>query len=146
MTEITDIPKSVLYPTYCAGSQLVDPTAFALAMVGGPVIVGILGAPFLLIPSFAVIFGGPIYLLIGLPVMLAYLRRYRATPGDWAFIAFACHLFLFTPTFLFAWLQDEHTDTVGLFLFLGSVFAPTWGAVSGLLYRRLENDFYKHSI
>lgn len=146
MTEITDIPKSLLYPLGSANSHLVDPVAFASAMVGGPLIVGVLGAPVFFIPSFALIFGGPIYLLVGVPVMLFALRRNKLSSSGWALLALTTHVALFAPIFLLAWLQDGNIDGTSLFLLAGCIFAPTWGAVSGVIYRRLERDFFKQTI
>ncbi|KIC11892.1 hypothetical protein RA19_04460 [Leisingera sp. ANG-M1] len=145
MTEITARTGSPLYKDVRTSRHLVDPVAFALAMAGGPLTTGLFGAP-LLIPPFAAIFGGPLYLVIGVPVMLNYMRRHRPAPGKWAQLAFLTHLVIFTPILLLALATDGNIDGPSAFLLFGSVFAPIWGAVSGLLYRRFERDFYKQTI
>jgi hypothetical protein len=146
MTEITVVKGSPLFPVQGSKRHLVDPVAFALAMVGGPLSIGILGAPALLIPSIAALFGGPIYLMVGVPVMLFALRRGKLAPGGWALLALTTHLTLFAPIFLLAWLDDGNVDGTSLFLFFGALFAPLWGAVSGVIYHRLERDFFKQTI
>ncbi|KPD13481.1 hypothetical protein [Phaeobacter sp. 11ANDIMAR09] len=146
MTEKTANSRNLLFPAAKAKRHLVDPVAFGLAMVGGPLLTGILGAPALLIPTIATVFGGPIYLLVGVPVMLVALRRQPLAPGGWALLALATHLSLFTPLFLPAWLTRGSLDGPGLFLVFGSAFAPLWGAVSGLIYHRLERRFFKQTI
>lgn len=146
MTEITATIKSPLYPSTNTKRNLVDPLAFGLAMVGGPVVTGILGAPLLLIPSFAAIFGGPIYLLVGVPVMLTVMQRHPPSVGDWALLAFVTHTILFTLLLLLVWSTGGNHDGASLFLLFGGIFAPIWGAISGQLYGRLERDFYKQTI
>ncbi len=146
MPEITANTRNPLYPSVGVERHLVDPVAFGLAMIGGPLLTAILGAPALLIPSFATLLGGPIYLLIGVPVMLIALRRRPLEPGGWALLALTTHLSLFTPIFLLAWLADGNFDGTSMFLFFGSVFAPIWGAVSGAIYHRLERSFFKQTI
>ncbi|WP_291730117.1 hypothetical protein [Leisingera sp. F5] len=136
---------SIFHPNVSPGRHLVDPVAFTLAMVGAPLLTGLLGAP-LLIPPLAALFGGPIYLLIGVPVMLAHVRRHRPTPGKWALLALKTQLLIFTPIFLLELATEGNFDGTSLFLVAGSLFAPVWGAVSGMLYDRLERDFYKQVI
>lgn len=146
MTEITATRESPIFPSLVAKRHLVDPAAFGLAMAGGPLLTGILGAPALLIPSIATVFGGPIYLLVGVPVMLFALHRRRLSPAGWALLALTTHLAIFTPPFVHTWLTGRSHDSTSLLLFFGALFAPLWGVVSGVIYRRLENDFFKQSI
>ncbi|MEP4036910.1 hypothetical protein [Pseudophaeobacter sp.] len=115
-------------------------------MVGGPIITGIAGAPLLLIPSFATLFGGPIYLLAGVPVMLFHLRRHRPKPAGWALLALATFLALFTSITLIAWAKNGNLNGISAILIFGSVFAPIWGSVSGAIYHRLERDFFKQTL
>jgi hypothetical protein len=145
MTEITAI-TNLLHPKTTAPRQLIDPTAFTLAMVGGPLLVGVLGAPALLIPSFAALFGGPIYLAVGTPVTLFYMRRNPITPDTWAWLAFVTHIALFLPISLIAVLTNGNFEGSSMFLWFGAIFAPLWGAVSGVVYKKFERDFYKQSI
>jgi hypothetical protein len=145
MTEIT-AASVALFPKTTASRKLIDPTAFTLAMVGGPLLVAVLGAPLLLIPSFAALFGGPIYLAVGTPVMLFYLGRNPITPDTWAWLAFVTHIALFLPIFLIAVLTNGNFDGSSMFLWFGAIFAPLWGAVSGSIYDKFERDFYKQTI
>lgn len=132
MTEIT-ANSGALYPKAKATRQLVDPVAFVLAMVGAPLLVGIVGAPLILIPSIATLLGGPIYLMVGIPVMLIYMAHRKVSPRRWAGVALLGHLALFTPIFLVIHFTDQHRTNEWPFIFLsfGSVFAP-FGAPSAV--------------
>lgn len=145
MTEIT-ASSCILFPKATAPTQLVDPVAFALAIVGGPLAVATIGAPLLAIPVMAVVFGGPLYLLIGIPVLLVDMRRNPVTSGRWAMLAFTSFILLCQPMYFFTALTDTNQSIPGFFLIFGSVFAPIWGAVSGYIYGRFERDFYKQTI
>ena len=145
MTEMNVIPSLPFWKAIST-RHLVDPTAFALAMAGGPILVGVLGAPLLLVPSFAVVFGGPLYLALGIPVMLFYMSRNTVTPAAWAGLAFVANLVLFLPTVMVAVLTGGSHDGPSLFLFFGSIFAPLWGLASGFIYGHFERDFYKQTI
>ncbi|MGR3622682.1 hypothetical protein [Pseudophaeobacter sp.] len=145
MTEIT-AKSYILFPKTAAPTQLMDPVAFALAIVGGPLVVATIGAPLFAIPVMAVVFGGPLYLLIGIPVLLVDMRRNPVTSGRWARLAFASFILLGLPMLFFTALIDKSLSVPGFFLIFGSVFAPLWGAVIGYIYGRLERDFYKQTI
>ena len=99
-----------------------------------------------MIPVMAVLFGGPLYLLIGIPVLLVDMRRNTVTSGRWAMLAFTSFILLCQPMYFFTALTDTNQSIPGFFLIFGSVFAPIWGAVSGYIYGRFERDFYKQTI
>ena len=143
MTEITD-KKGGRRP---ADRFIVDPVAFALSMVAGPVFVGLLGAPLLLVPSFAVVFGGVPYLLFGTPALLIYLRFRSPSCGEIALLAFLVNILLFALVALVAaQVHPLRYDDFLFFMFgFGCVFAPIWGATTAWLYRRWRRPFYVRS-
>lgn len=151
MTEITAKSADLISPKAPGTGgksslpSLVDPLAFAGAMVGGPLLVGILGIPTFILP-FAVIFGGPVYLLVGIPVMLAVMSFKRATTLDWAFFALLTNSMLFFVLLNLPGLSRNSYKWAEVCLTFGTVIAPLWAAVSGSLYRWLERDFYKQSL
>lgn len=144
MTEITASQK-ILFPQKAADRHLVDPVAFFIAMIGGPLLVGLVGLPTFVIP-IATVMGGPVYLIVGIPVMLIYMARHRVTPYDWAWLALVTHLAVFLPIFLIAVLTKGNVDGSGIYLVFGCFFAPVWGCISGALYAALERDFYKQTL
>ncbi|MDE4174831.1 hypothetical protein PXK01_11740 [Phaeobacter sp. PT47_59] len=144
MTEITASQKTP-FPLKAANRHLVDPVAFFIAMIGGPLLLGIAGLPTIIAP-FATVMGGPVYLIVGIPVMLVYMAQHRVTPYDWAWLAFVTHLAVFLPIFLIAVLTKGNVDGSSIYLIFGCFFAPVWGCISGVLYARLERDFYKQTL
>ncbi len=146
MTEITGMPKVRKGNTPKGTRHLIDPVAFSVALVGGPVVLGLLGAPTIIAP-IAVIFGGPLYLLLGLPIMLIRLSTRRSAPSDWAALALLTHLCLFTPLFLYQQLSHERIhEMLIIYLIFGAFFAPFWGWISGKIYSCLQRDFFKQTI
>lgn len=123
---------------------IVDPVAFVIALVFGPILFTILTSWALFIPIFALVFGGPIYLLVGTPVMLVYLRRNRALPGKLALLALYAVLGLFAATAVAGLIAPRsiNTDKIIPFLLPGLIFGPAWAVSFTLLYNRLRRAFY----
>ena len=146
---MTGISISPLWPTASRPQALVDPVAFTLALVLSPLIVGVLGAPVLLIPTFAVVFGGPAYLLIGTPLMWAALRRGKTDPDYFFGLGLKTIAACATPIVLFAVSQmilngqiREFGALITWFAFVTAIsaaMAGVWGAMFATLYRRLRN-------
>ncbi|MDE4273606.1 hypothetical protein PXK58_04740 [Phaeobacter gallaeciensis] len=144
MTEITDKLKNT-EPEIVAKRHLVDPVAFALAVVGGPLLAGLIGAPTLISP-FATLIGGPVYVLAGTPIMLAYLAMRDSTPEAWAGLAFLTNLILFGIILQLPDMSRSTQSWDGMRLVWGSLFAPIWGWISGCIYASLKRDFYKQPL
>ncbi|MBE1295404.1 MAG: hypothetical protein GJ678_04065 [Rhodobacteraceae bacterium] len=81
MTEISADTKNT-EPEVVAKRHLVDPVAFFIAMIAGPGVIALLGWSTMFI-RFATLMGGPVFLVVGIPVMLNYMRRHRVAPYDW---------------------------------------------------------------
>lgn len=139
MTEITAPKRKSLSRSRFA----IDPVAFALAMVGGPVLTGFAGAPLLLIPSVATLLGGPIYLLVGVPILLLVLRYRDLSPIEFGGLALVANLTLlglfWAHSMSAPYAKSENQIAV---LVCGLVFAPSWGLVTGMLYNRLRKPFF----
>ncbi len=144
MTEIT-VPKNTFFPNHSPQRYLVDPVAFAVAMIGGPVLVGLVGLPTVILPA-ATLFGGPLYLFPGIPVMLVAMARQRFTPRRWASLALKTHVTIFIPIALLEVWLSPGGNTASFYLLFGLFFAPIWGYFSGLIYGWLERDFYKQTL
>ena len=125
---------------------LVDPTAFVLALVGGPVIFTLLTFWLLLVPVFALVIGGLPYLAIGTPLLLVHLRYHPARVGGIVKLAV---LGLLGGVLVFlALVLLRSDDTWTGFLAAGAMFAVClpfaagWAAAFALLYRAMARDFF----
>ncbi len=91
----------------------------------------------LLIPLFAVYFGGIPYLILAGPGFWLVLRRYPPNPLIFAGIGFALNLLSPVIYAIILVVIDMPFDfeAIRIFWFYGAVFASIWGAVFALLYR-----------
>ena len=133
-------PPHIPYPT----RYIIDPVAFFVALIGGPLVVTLCGFWVLFIPVFALILGGPLYLMVGTPVLLWYLRHRDGAPSDLAFVAFASMIVGIAPLLLaFAVTGDAEFMSVGfMYIGFGMIFAPLWTYVFGKIYHNLRRDFF----
>lgn len=125
MTAKPDIPPTL------------DPLAFVLALVLAPLLVALVFFWALLIPVFAVIFGGLPYLVFGTPVLLWLATRAPLRPGRYALVGMGVHgLFL---ACLAVWSLQAQPDPRPMLAFFGGFGLPMaalWFAAFALLYRR----------
>lgn len=141
MTEMT--AENKLRETY-----VVDPVAFFFALVGAPLAVAAGGFWAMGIPVFAVVFGGPLYLAIGVPVLLWYLGR--RPPKPWriaglALVSYGVPASIFM-LYLLATGGQRAAQEFVIFAAFGLIFAPLWGGVFGLFYRNFRRDIYRRPI
>lgn len=129
-----------------APRYIIDPVAFFVALIGGPLLVTALSFWMLFIPVFALAFGGPLYLLIGTPLLLWHLRRTKGETGDIAALAFFANLMIFALGAAATVITNDKDILGGAMFFagFGLIFAPTWAWGFGYLYNRLRRDFYTH--
>lgn len=133
-------PPVVPYPT----RYIIDPVAFFAALIGGPLVfTGMTFAAFF-IPVAALLFGGPLYLIVGTPLLLWYLRRNDGDPNALAALAFKVMAFsLLLVLAIAAITGKEQLFGVGLwFTGFGMIFGPAWAYFFGLIYQRLRRDFF----
>ncbi len=108
---------------------------FLVAFIAAPLLVTLLTF-WLIVPLCALILGGPLYLIAGLPLAAWFLRR--RTPGwvEIILLALACQL-LQVPIFcVAAWYFDDWNtlDALPAFLFFGAIFAVLWTATFLVIY------------
>lgn len=133
-------PPPVPYPP----RYIVDPVAFFAALIAGPLLFTAASFWAFLIPVFALFFGGPLYLIIGTPVLLWYLRRNDGDPSDLAFLAFIV-LLVISALIILAAAVLRDGDFVSLAVFIGGfgmIFAPAWAYFFGRLYQFYRRDFF----
>ncbi len=137
------IPKLVSPAPIRTPRHLIDPRAFALAMISAPVLIGILFAPAFGISLFALAFGGPVFLLLGTPVLIWDLQHNAPSVQSWSAQAFIGNLILFLGFTLFSGLTgDRDLESLAAMTAFGLIFAPVWGGTAALLYRSLRRPFY----
>lgn len=126
-----------------------DPVAFALAFVGGPILASLaIASPgvlafaaegffvFPLVAGAALVIGGPAYVALGLPVLLIGAHYQPLTVNrviGWSL--YAC-LALIVLALLSSLVEPDLIGLISLPL-IGTVFAPLWGWSFASLYRRL---------
>ncbi|MEL6520128.1 MAG: hypothetical protein AAFQ66_04145 [Pseudomonadota bacterium] len=122
---------------------IVDPAAFALALIGAPLLVTVLTC-WALIPIFALVLGGPIYLLVGTPLLWRALRSGKTSGWALAELAFFANMAV-APIVAVLSLFDEPDAAliVGMVYFIfGSIFAPLWAAAFAWLYAGPKPSIY----
>lgn len=138
--------SSILMPQPVLPRYTVDPVAFFLALIGGPLMFTLLTFWLLFIPVFALWIGGPLYLLIGVPMLLHHLGRHPCVPGDIAQLAMYGVL-LILPLSALGALAFQSIEIlsggIGMAAF-GLMIAPGWGYFFAVIYKRLCRDFYAH--
>ncbi|MBM1814210.1 hypothetical protein [Pseudosulfitobacter pseudonitzschiae] len=144
MTEITAKYDGIFWRAARPGPRyLIDPVAFFIALFGAPLLVALLGFWAFFIPIFALVFGGPIYLLLATPALLIHLRFRKGDTNGIITLAFAvvigsaiagCAYGLLVP--------NSDLAAIALFYgFFGLILGPLWGWAFGWIYNRLRSDF-----
>ncbi len=144
MTEMTGNFAS----TRTAGPlHIIDPVAFFLALFGGPILVTALSF-WLVVPVFALIIGGPLYLAVGTPVLLWRLQRAVHDIFELAVLAMKVVgiLTLGATVYLCLTSQEGQIPSLLTMALFALVFAALWTATFGWLYHRLCRDFFTHPI
>lgn len=118
-----------------------NPVAFAVAMIAGPILVTLCTFWALFIPVFALVFGGIPYLVIGTPMALwmALTGPVNAARGAlWG----ALTIFCITAPFAAVTGLLHGGETAAAVLIMGAtsaVFATLWAATSGWIYSGITN-------
>lgn len=125
---------------------IIDPVAFFVALIGGPLMVTLATCWILFIPVIALGLGGPVYLILGTPLLLIHLHRNAGDTGEITFLAFLANLSLFPLAVVADVLGDPWDLSEGILFYgaFGMIFAPAWAAGFGYVYTRLRRDFYTH--
>ena len=122
-----------------------DLLSFIVALIAAPVAVFAISLPFgdvSLITGFAILFGGPCYLLLGAPAFWIALSRGVRSVLAIAMIGLLVNLGSpILATLYFGATEGTFRDAgffAGIYLTYGSVFAFLWSLVFGLLYTQLD--------
>ncbi len=133
-------PPALPYPP----RYIIDPVAFFIALIGGPLLFTLVSFWMLFIPVFALGFGAPAYLIIGTPVLLWYLRGHDGAPEELAALGFIVMAIAAAAVPLIsAVTKDDDLFGGGLFYAgFGMIFAPAWAYCFGLIYQKMRRDFF----
>lgn len=117
----------------------VDPVAFVTALIGGPLLVTAVSFWLLFIPVYALVLGGPIYLVIGTPLLLIYLRRAPVSLKGVSVLALLPVAALMLLILLWGLISRDDDIIRGGLLFglFGLFFAPLWAAAFGWVYLKI---------
>ncbi|WP_156026105.1 hypothetical protein [Sulfitobacter sp. 20_GPM-1509m] len=144
MTEITAKYDGIFWSAPRTSPRyLIDPVAFFIALFGAPLLVALLGFWALFIPVFALVFGGPIYLLLATPALLIHLRFRDGDTGGIITLAFTIVIGTAAAGWVYGLLVPD-SDAAIFALFYGGfglVLGPLWGWAFGWIYNRLRSDF-----
>jgi hypothetical protein len=144
---MTEIIENFVFTRTAGPRHIIDPVAFILALIGGPVLVTAISF-WLVVPVFALIIGGPLYLAVGTPVLLWRLQRAVHDIFELAVLAMKAVgiLTLGATVYLCLTSQEGQIPSLLIMALFALVFAALWTATFGWLYRRLCRDFFTHPI
>jgi len=96
------------------------------------------------VPVFALVLGGPAYLVIGTPLLLWHLRHYHGNPDDLAWLAFKAVAIGAVGVITVAALTENDDLIGGSIVFSGfaAFFGPVWAYSFGRVYARLRRNFF----
>lgn len=170
MTEITENTKCtssrLFWPTPAPTRYLIDPVAFIIALVAAPLLLALPFAVVLfftwlsgvkpippslvvaIIPIAAVAIGGVPYLIAGGPMFARKLKKTKPAPWVFAMQASLANLTtLMIAAMYFLMIGDDNPIGSALVIFgFGMIFAPVWGAIFAIIYRRLRREFYQNPL
>ncbi|MGB1235172.1 MAG: hypothetical protein ACPG5U_05520 [Planktomarina sp.] len=129
-------------PTLPPIKDSVSPVAMTFAFLLAPVAVAAVGFWAIFIPVFALFFGYLPYLILGLPLILAFAGRINMTARAYAVLGlsgFTIAMLLWCLTHITVdYINGASTvrlpDLVPLYAIFGLVFAPLWAGTIPVLY------------
>lgn len=148
MTEITADPKSSLWPAPRPQRYVVDPVAFFIALIGAPILVT-LPTFWMIIPLAALLMGGPLFLIVGGPLLLWHLGRHEPDTEKivrLSLLAMLVVALIGIPCFVIANPSGGALETALIFATFGFLFAMLWSAAFAWLYRAFLSAFFKRGI
>lgn len=114
-----------------------EPVAFVLALILAPILFTLCSFWLMFIPVVALVFGGPAYLVVGTPVLLAVALWAPLRPEICAKAAFGSIAVLTLVAFAASLVLQTQADEAGailMFAAFAALFATVWGATFGTLY------------
>ncbi|SLN53788.1 hypothetical protein [Pseudooctadecabacter jejudonensis] len=118
---------------------MVDPTAFFLAVIGAPLLVT-LATFWLVVPPFALVMGGPVYLIFAIPVLLWDIPRHEPTFARLAWLGFGAAMVVAALMALFGRILPASglDQAAALYAIMGAIIGPLWGGFAAPLYLKFR--------
>ena len=140
MTEILKVTEKQRYR--------VDPWPFVAAVIGGPLLVTLVSFWIFFVPVFALILGGPIYLVFGLPLGQLYLRRHAGKPAEILALATCVSAAVALPFCIIVMLASGPDGIFLALIIMGFclLFAALWSVTTAMIYDRLRSETSRHPI
>ena len=90
----------------------------------------------LIVPLYALMLGGPLYLIAGLPLAAWFLRNRTSGCIEIILLALACQLLQVPIFFVTAWYSNDWNmlDALPAFLLFGALFAVLWTLTFLVIY------------
>jgi len=147
MTEIT-AKRSWLTPRISGPRYVIDPVAFFVALFGGPLLVTAATFWALGIPVVALVMGGPVYLVLGTPILLLHLRRNVGSADTIVPLAGLTMIIGVGALGVVAGLFDLPDLITIAFVYglFGSIFSMLWAAAFAWIYNRLRSDLSRQPL
>lgn len=105
----------------------INPPAFFLALLLAPIVPGILGFWLILIPTIAVLYGGPVWLALALPTLLWKLPHIGPDPAKIATLAFVGNLIATAAIWAIATQTDPNSRQWVTLKFVSCKGRAFWG-------------------
>ena len=135
---------SVLVPNAKPPQRIIDPVAFFVALIGAPIVFALFTFWAYFIPVAAIVFGGPVYLVVGTPLLLWMLSKGDPNYGKvilWSLTGLLAALAAL-PLISLVIVKLHLAEAIYFFGGFGLFFAPAWAATFLALYRLLRREFY----
>ena len=141
MTEKT--ARKSIWPREAGPRYVIDPVAFFVALIGGPLLITAVSFWIVGIPIAALLFGGPVYLVLGTPLLLWHLRR---TVGEGSSLALLALAAVLVPCLAMAGIGaltgQDHLLGIAIFYGgFGAIFGPAWAGGFAFIYDKMRSDF-----
>jgi len=126
---------------------ILDPIAFAGALVLAPLVIAVMFFWVILIPVAAVFFGGLPYLIFGTPVFLWMVTRYPPDFGTFAVGGLVAHAIFVLCLALWQPADPFQGGEMLSFMSLwGLPFSLAWGGAFDWLYRKFYRSPLRHFV
>ena len=120
----------------------IDALPFLAGFVGGPLLFTLCTFWIAYIPVYALMLGGPVYAIVGLPVALIHLRHNPGTTSAMMNLAIKSLLIISAPLALISLAAGGLTGLGALVMILAVsiLFALGWAGCAAAIYNRLRSD------
>lgn len=114
---------------------------FLLAVLTTPVAIGVFGAPFMVIPTFAAVLGAPAYLMLGVPLVWLYMHIAKPRVSETMLLGFIANLGTFPLYFVALRLLGEDSRSAQDMAMFCAIFGVLFAPIFAIVLVRLARAF-----